>query len=155
MLFFKIFGFFKSVKGWCLCFCWWFLVGLLSLVLLGVVCGLCGCGWLLVVCFVGWLVVGGLLLVVGVLFLMLRELLFVKFRKPKGLPEDIRIMGYRWVKERGGKWVCVSDKELKKVMSRYLVWGVRVAVVRKRIGVVLYWWVFVCGSPPVGGDHNK
>lgn len=69
---------------------------------------------------------------------------FVRFprprRRPFGAPRPFRgAVPF-------GRWVCVPLAALPSVRASWFVWGVRPAVVRRRLGVVCAVWVW-CSAP--------
>lgn len=97
-----------------------------------------------------WLAVGLLLCPLWLAGLLVRSALFVRFRRPVGCPPFGASVA-RWCRFAGLPcgWRCVSASALPVVRSRFWVWAVRPAVVRRRSGVVCFFWVWV--SPPAGG----
>lgn len=77
---------------------------------------------------------------------VLARVCFARFPRPSLRP---------WGAPRCGKWCCVSVKALPSVyQAGWWVWDVRPAVVRRSIGVVHCFWVFL-SCPAEGGENNE
>lgn len=73
---------------------------------------------------------------------LLRSACFVRFARPSAPP----LSAWSCVAaRRSGRWVCVSSARLSSVLSSsgFFCWSVVPAVVRRRLGVVSFFWVFV------------
>ncbi len=75
---------------------------------------------------------------------VLRSALFVRFPAPSFVPSGCLALR-RWCRVLGLPcgWRCVPASALSSVRSSCFVWAVRPAVLRRRSGVVLFFWVWV------------
>jgi len=108
-----------------------------------VLCGSVGVGGasfgcaVVFVAVLAWLAFFGLLSAPVLVGRVLRRLFFVRFARPRFRPSGAG----------SGCWCCVPAGALSVVRSRCFVWSVRPAVVRRRLGVVLFFWVWASPTP--------
>lgn len=76
------------------------------------------------------------------LFWLVRALLFVRFPRPPR-PRGFVVAGVRC-----GRWLCVSAERLPSCVASCFCFSVVPAVVSRRSGAVLWFWVWVSGQAP-------
>lgn len=80
----------------------------------------------------------------GLLFLLLRRLLFVRVPRPR------RPRGWRGVPSWCARWCCVPASSLPGLRASCFVFSVVPAVVSRRTGAVLWFWCW-CSFPGLSG----
>lgn len=89
-----------------------------------------------------WLGVGAVLFPLFAVFLVLRRVLFVRFPRPCSRPSAAAFLSPSLRRAGVWRWRCCPASRLSAVRSSSFVFGVAPAVVSRRSGVVLFFWVY-------------